>query len=138
MYANLCKYNADTDSLDIYQNGKLIGSLPCGFKKIIFSLTSGKTGWIKVKAISNLSVGTYSVTIEAKRTDSGSYNNSNAVSITKVETSDISDYSTEKSDKTMTFTKTFSITSASDTLYFYLYNSNSAFTYSGTITITKN
>ena len=33
--SNLSKYNRDTDSYDIYEDGVLVGSLPCGFQKIV-------------------------------------------------------------------------------------------------------
>ena len=39
------QYNADTDSLDIYRDGAVIGSMPCGFQVFKFANTKG-SDWV--------------------------------------------------------------------------------------------
>lgn len=135
------RYNPDTDSLDVYYDGVLVGSLPCYFKKISFSLSNqSSTGWKNVKIMTDLPIGTYTFRIKYKRTDSGAYDNNNGISITTKDASNtgITEFNREATDKTAMFIKTISITSLSDKIYFYLYVNSTNYAFTGEISYTKN
>ena len=51
--SKLCRYNSETDCLDIYADGGVIGSIPCNFQIFKFANTKG-SDWI----CSNMSVFT--------------------------------------------------------------------------------
>ena len=55
---NLSRYNPDTDAYDIYYNGKIVGSIPCGFKSFKFANTAA-SDW----TCENMSVSTDGNTI---------------------------------------------------------------------------
>lgn len=132
---SLPKYNEETDALEIYLDGVLVGSIPCYFKTITFELNANSTGWKIAKTLTNLTPGTYTVTAFAKRTDSGEHNSGNAIHISTKVTTDIeqSEYVAENSAKEMSQTKTINISSTSDNIYIYIYNANSNYSFSGTV-----
>lgn len=130
---SLPKYNEETDALEIYLNGILVGSIPCYFKEITFELNADSKGWKVAKTLTNLTPGTYTVTAFAKRTDSGAHNSSNAITISTVATTDHSEMTKENSAKEMSFTKTVNISSLSDNIYIYIYNANIGYTFSGNV-----
>ena len=58
----LCQYNSETDCLDIFVDGEVIGSIPCNFQKFKFANTKG-SDWI---CNSNMSVYTDGTNITFK------------------------------------------------------------------------
>lgn len=50
----LCQYNSETDCLDVYANGEVIGTIPCNFQVFKFANTKG-SDWV---CNSNMSVFT--------------------------------------------------------------------------------
>ena len=135
---NLSRYNPVTDSLDIYYNGELVGSLYLGFKEIRITLNDGSTSWVMVKEITGLSNGQYTFTVTVNRTDSGPHDAKNAVGLSETLVDGLTDFSVENSNRQLECTKTYNITSVNDKIYVYIYNANASYKYSGKVLITKN